>query len=313
MAIPGGVAFDVTVMGDVYLDHVFSGFGAWPLPGEEVFTEQYTFELGGGAIVTACALARLGRRVQLIGVVGECEAATVARRLEDFGVSAELLVRRPGRSGVTVSVSTETDRSFFTYRGVNAELQPLLARDAELVRRAASARFVHMAMPLDLETGPGLVAALRGNGAQVTLDVGHQVEWLRSAGGREILRMVDYFLPNEKEAELLAGDADGYLRLCAALGVKRAVVKLGAAGAVMLADGAEVRTGAPSGRVLDTTGAGDAFNAGLIDELLAGGSALSCLQHACACGTISTGAAGGLGALPTRAEARELWEKSYAT
>ena len=57
---------------------------------------------------------------------------------------------------------------------------------------------------------------------------------------------------------------------------------------------------------MDTTGAGDAFNAGLIDELLAGGGPLSCLQHACACGTISTGAAGGLGALPTREQAREL-------
>ena len=67
-------SFDIAVVGEIYVDHVFSGFGKWPEPGEEVFTDEYVQEVGGGAAITACALARLGRTVSLIGVVGKKEA-----------------------------------------------------------------------------------------------------------------------------------------------------------------------------------------------------------------------------------------------
>jgi sugar/nucleoside kinase (ribokinase family) len=59
---PMTVRLDVAVVGEIYVDHIFSGFPAWPLPGEEVTTEAYTREMGGGTIATACGLARLGAR-----------------------------------------------------------------------------------------------------------------------------------------------------------------------------------------------------------------------------------------------------------
>jgi sugar/nucleoside kinase (ribokinase family) len=95
--------YDVTVIGEIYLDHVFSGFQDWPGPGEEIFTDEYAWELGGGAVTTACALSRLGRSVQLIGVVGEDQFPMIEARLAAFDVSTKHITRASERSGVTVS------------------------------------------------------------------------------------------------------------------------------------------------------------------------------------------------------------------
>ena len=59
------IAWDVAVAGEIFADHVFSGFARWPQPGEELFTDSYVREVGGGAAITACGLTRLGRRYAL--------------------------------------------------------------------------------------------------------------------------------------------------------------------------------------------------------------------------------------------------------
>ena len=305
--------YDVTVIGEIYLDHVFSGFAEWPSPGSEVFTEDYVWELGGGAITTACALSLLGRKVKLIGLVGEGELKAIAERLTSFHVSADSLIISEGRSGITVSISTASDRTFFTYRGVNQELTPHLLAHPELVEQASGARHVHLAFPLEASVGPQLLSSLKSQGATTSLDVGHHVEWLRNAESWQLLRAIDYVIPNEKEAAMLAGNSEAYLELCQQHGVEHALVKLGAAGAAMLAGSAHYRALPPEVALVDTTGAGDAFNAGFIDALLSGLSPQQCLQHGCVCGALSTRAAGALQALPTLAETEAALEEFYAT
>ena len=115
--------YDVAVVGEIYIDHILTGFAKWPQPGEEVFTNEYMQEVGGGAAITACALARLGRSVSLIGAVGVKEMSWLECRLSSFGVSSAELSSSEGRTGVTISVSNDTDRSFFTYVGENARLE----------------------------------------------------------------------------------------------------------------------------------------------------------------------------------------------
>lgn len=194
MALSTGLNADVAVIGEIYLDHVFSGFTQWPQPGEEIFTEDYTFELGGGALATACALARLGRSVQLIGVVGEAQFRTIADRLAQFGVGTELLLRSGRGTGVTVSVSTTEDRSFFTYAGANREIEGALLKTPAVVEGAAGARHVHMAFPVGAGTADKLLPVLRQHRATLSLDVGHQVSWLTDIVNRRTLQGVDYFL-----------------------------------------------------------------------------------------------------------------------
>lgn len=304
--------YDVTVIGEIYLDHVFSGFEAWPNPGEEIFTEQYAWELGGGAVTTACALSRLGRKVNLIGVVGEAQFSVVEARLASFGVSAANLHRSKGKSGVTVSISTKQDRSFFTYRGVNQNLSPYLIEERSLLHGASAARHVHLAMPLSAVDCSAIVPILKSQGATVSIDVGHQLEWLQNKQNLEVLREMDFVLPNEKEAILLAGTPEDYLQLCRNLGVHRALVKLGAAGAVMMAGSEEHRAASPNVKTVDTTGAGDAFDAGFIDAVLSGLPSKQCLEWACVCGALSTRAVGALDALPNRTEAEAVCEENYA-
>jgi len=303
--------YDVTVIGEIYLDHVFSGFADWPGPGEEIFTDQYAWELGGGAVTTACALSRLGRSVQLIGLVGEDQFPMIEARLATFGVSTANLTRTNERSGVTVSISTTKDRSFFTYRGANQQLSQLLRSNNALLDIAALAKHVHLAMPLTPQDGDTILPALKRKDATISIDVGHHVKWLEDARSLEIVRTIDYVMPNEKEAVIVAGTPQGYLELCRSLGVRHALVKLGSAGAIMLSDGVEYKAAPPVVDTLDTTGAGDAFDAGFIDAVLSGLSPKQCIEHGCVCGALSTRAAGALQALPTRDEAAAVCEENY--
>ena len=67
----GGASLDVLVAGDLFLDLVMSGFESWPLPGEEAFARKFHKEVGGGAAITACGLAKLGLRAGILGSVGK--------------------------------------------------------------------------------------------------------------------------------------------------------------------------------------------------------------------------------------------------
>src|SRR5215469_4456521 len=121
---------DVAVVGEIYVDHVFTGFAGWPRPGEEAFATHYTREVGGGAAITACALARLGRSVNLIGAIGADDASWIEDRLRAFNVSGAGLTKGEGSSGVTLSVSVRDERSFFSHVGENKKLQAALQSDA---------------------------------------------------------------------------------------------------------------------------------------------------------------------------------------
>ena len=83
-------------------------------------------------------------------------------------------------------------------------------------------------------------------------------------------------------------------------------MKLGAAGGLALADGVVVRAGAPAVAVVDTTGAGDSFDAGFIAAWSAGWPIAQCLDLALVCGSASTRRPGGVDGQPTLAEARSL-------
>jgi sugar/nucleoside kinase (ribokinase family) len=304
---------DAAVVGEIYIDHVFTGFQNWPKPGEEVFTSQYTEELGGGAAITACALAKLGRTVSLIGVVGSEDRPWLDRRLASFGVFVDNLLSKSGRTGVTVSLSTTNDRSFFTYVGENIHLTDHL-QDEKIIDALIGARHVHFAMPLTMLTTGRLLPILSAAGCTVSLDVGHHTEWLRDSLNRSTCAAVDYFLPNEREAEMISGsDAESYLEFTRRSGWRNGIVKLGSRGAAMRQGGHTWRINSPIVDVVDTTGAGDAFDAGFIDGLLDKSAEDICLRRGCVCGSLSVRAAGALLGLPDRKELQEFYEQSYGT
>jgi sugar/nucleoside kinase (ribokinase family) len=304
---------EISVVGEIYIDHVMSGFETWPAPGTEVVTENYTRDIGGGAAITACGLARLGRAVNLIGVVGVGDAVWLQLRLHEFGVSPQGLRKVAGPTGVTLSVSTREDRSFFTHVGANRRLaEQLLDRDvlASMVR----ARHVHFAMPLAHELAAQILPVLNAAGCTTSLDVGHQPAWLQDEANRDTCRAVDYLLPNEKEAALLSGgeSPDAYFAFARRLRMRSAILKLGARGAMGHAD-AVLTVSPPAVAAIDSTGSGDAFDAGFIDALLDSATLEECLRRACVCGALSTRMPGALDGLPTREELRSTCERTYGS
>ncbi len=303
--------YDIAVVGEIYVDHVLTGFVKWPGPGEEVFTNEYVREVGGGAAITACALARLGRSVSLIGIVGEKEMAWIDQRLSSYGVSSGALHRGKGSTGITISISNTEDRSFFTYMGENARLEEQLAGDS-IVEHLARARHVHFAMPVTASLAERLLSELAAANCTTSLDVGNRAAWLNDAASLRTCSRVDYFLPNEREAGMICpGDAKAYLDFTFREKWPSGVVKMGAAGAMMRGKNGAVCVPSPVVGAVDTTGAGDAFDAGFIDGLLDGEDGEECMRRGCVCGGLSTRVAGALRGLPARDELKRCYEESY--
>src|ERR1700731_4701872 len=276
--------WNIAIAGEVYVDHIFTDFDHVPLPGEEIFAKQYHREAGGGTINTACALARLGHRSSIFGVLGDDEETWLRSRLRSFGVHAEHVCSSELPNALTISMSTTADRSFLSYSGANRILEKYVALP-ETVAALSEAQHIHFAMPLRVESARVLLPALRSSGCTLSIDPGWRKEWFQSPESLDVLRMFDLFLPNESEAQLLTGqkELEHVLRACAALGLEHTVIKLGPRGAAALRHDRLYTMVPPDVQVVDTTGAGDAFDAGLIDAWLAGADIEEQLRRACIC------------------------------
>jgi ribokinase len=303
---------NIAVAGEVYVDHIFTDFDHIPLPGEEVFAEQYRREAGGGTVNTACALARLGHHASIFGVFGEDEEGWLRSRLGLFGVNTEHSSSSKLPNALTVSMSTTLDRSFLSYAGANRILEKYVALP-ETIAALSMAQHIHFAMPLEIELAKTLLPYLRSVGCTLSIDPGWRKSWLLSQESLDVLRMFDLFLPNENEAQLLTGykEPEQMLRACAALGLEHTVIKRGARGAVTLRHDRVYTMMPPDVQVVDTTGAGDAFDGGFIDAWLSGVDIEGQLRRACICGSLSTRAHGALTALPSREEMLDLVQENF--
>lgn len=302
--------WDVVVVGDFFMDIVMSGFYELPRPGEEAFARRLRQEIGGGAAITSSGLARLGLNVAVLGVVGKEDGMWIVKKLICAGVNASALEHHPTEpSGVTVSVSTAEDRQYFTYYGANEHL-PILLKDPEARALMANARHVHFACAPDPALDAGLFPELHKAGCVISLDVGWHEFWLTDPRNHAMLREADLFFPNEREAALMTGrrEPKDMLEALHRKGVRNAALKLGSKGAVLCWNG-EVIWGPPYHvDSVDTTGAGDCFDAGFIYAWLNGESPEYCLRTACICGALSTRGLGGIATFPLKEELEEALE-----
>jgi len=293
--------WDAIVVGDLFIDLVLTGFPALPSLGQEGFAAACRRETGGGVAITSCGLAKLGLRTALLAISGADEMEWFRGRFSAHGVDASMLIAHPTQpAAITVAVSTPRDRIFYTYYGPNAELPDLLAAP-ETRERLAAARHVHFAFPVPPRLLAGLAQWLRERGATTSIDVGWQEGWLADPAAMDALSHLDWFLPNDLEAQRLTGQSApaGMLSWLRDRGVRQAVVKLGPLGSAVCVDG-ECRI-VPSIPVtpVDTTGAGDCFNAGFLYGISSGLPLLECLRIANLCGARSTLTSGGIAGFPS--------------
>lgn len=311
---------DLLVVGELNADVIVDcGDAAIDTGQAETLVEDGRVVLGSSGAITACGAARLGLRVGMVGAVGD---DVLGRFVLDELAAADVDVsgcqRRPGRAtGMTVVLNRGgTDRSMLTFPG---EIGRTSAADvpAALVRRT---RHVHVSSWfLQRALWPGaaaLLRAVRDGGGTTSIDPNFDPARTWRSGLAEVLGAVDLFLPNETEALAVAAatagaapaDAEQAARALTALG-PAVVAKLGAAGAYAAdPDGTALRVAAPAVVPVETTGAGDSFDAGLLAGLLDGQPLAEVLRLASACGALATQAVGGTAGQPNRADAVRLAE-----
>jgi sugar/nucleoside kinase (ribokinase family) len=307
--------FDLLVLGDCNPDLVLRG-DVEPAFGQvERLVESADMVVGGSGAIVACGAARLGLRTAFAGVVGDdVFGQFMVDALGERGVDTKgVVVSADERTGLTIVLSRDGDRAMLTFPGAIASLRA----DAVDGGLLASARHVHVSSYfLQTALGPGLPDLFRGvraRGGSTSVDPNWDPAERWDGGLRELLQVTDVFLPNAEEASRISGSADpiaGAAELSAEGPL--VAVKLGPDGAVAAApDAARLHAAAPAGiEPVDTTGAGDSFDAGFLAGVLNDWSHERALALGCACGALSTRAAGGAVAQPALAEALQLLERA---
>jgi ribokinase len=294
----------------------------------EQLVDRATITLGSSGAITACAAAAQGLRVAVCAVIGDDPIGEwTAEQLRGHGVDIEGVIQRPGRStGMSVVLTrADGDRAILTYSGT----MPELAADEIDGDRLRGARHVHASsffLQRGLQAGlPDLFAAAREAGATTSLDTGWAPagDWARAGPA---LRRLHYLLPNAAECAQLAAalvetadegradqasadqhSADHAAAVRAAQALRRlgpdVVVKLGSDGGLAVTAEGAVRVKGRAVVPVDTTGAGDCFNAGFIAGLLDRETTGDALRRAVASGSLAVTGWGGTGKLATRAEA----------
>jgi sugar/nucleoside kinase (ribokinase family) len=295
---------DVVVAGSVYCDLIFFDLDGPPTLGEEVRTESFTLAPGGGGYITAAGLARLGVRTALRTYVGrDLLGRYQVDALRRSGVDIAQIHRHP-RLGTAVSVafSTRRDRGFLSYKGCAWDTARLLRSwTPAAYRRHRHVHFAGFRPPFRPHVA--LLEGLRGSGVTTSLDIGWYPAVYRDPTFLDLVRRVSVFMPSWRDARWLTRRSTPAAAV-RALGdlVQIPVIKLGPAGAIGLEDGRVVRMRPPRVRAVETTGAGDAFNAGFLWAYLRGDPLARCLAAGNVCGALSTRAAGGTAAFPTLRE-----------
>jgi len=305
--------FDVVAVGDLNADLILAG-EVTPVFGQvEKLIDDATLTMGGSTSIFACGAARLGLSVAFVGKVGRDPIGDYlldtlqARGIDIAGVRRDERVK----TGLTTVLSRGVDRAMLTYLGT---LGILAYEDVDwsIVQRA---RHLHMGSYYMLDTlrpdAPHLFAEARRHGLTVSLDTNYDPTEQWDGGIGAALAHVDIFLPNETEAKAIGRGAtwqEGLDHL--AEQVPTVALKRGGDGAIACrgAEIAEARSLPVT--VVDTTGAGDSFNAGFVYGHLAGWSLQRTIDFAAACGSASTRAAGGIESQPTVEEAGKLLANS---
>lgn len=292
----------IVVVGSINLDLVVRA-DRIPQVGETIIGTSFKTFFGGKGANQAVAAAKLGYPVSVVGNVGNDAFGRQLRDgLESAGVDTAYVTTVEGPSGVAlITTGQGGENSIVVVPGANEELTPtLLEKAAPVLERAG---FLLAQLEIPLETVNCLAQFTEQHNIPLMLDPAPARDISRA-----LLRKVSWITPNETEAkELLKnkmsdGDQSSYAVAdhLQAYGVKNVLLKLGSHGCVV-AEGTlpKERVPAFSVNAVDTTAAGDAFNAGFAVGLLRGHSTLHSAVFASAVAAISVTRFGAQPSMPS--------------
>ncbi|ODU66484.1 MAG: carbohydrate kinase [Rhodanobacter sp. SCN 65-17] len=296
------------VAGEINADLIFAGCEGVPAFGREILATDFRQGPGSSSMICAMGLARLGESVSFAGIAGQdswgdyCVDALASCGIDTAAVRRDASLR----TGVTVALSAAHDRALVTFPGAIAALHADAIDDALLAQHGhlhVASYYLQDALRPGL---PDLFARARALGLTVSLDPGFDPSRRWDVGVSDLLPLVDLFLPNAMEACAITG-ADTPLRALTALsnGHTRIVIKCGSDGCLSHdGDGQPVTVPAFPVEALDSTGAGDSFDAGFLHAWRRGLALPECLRWGSVCGALSTRGIGGTAAQATADEVR---------
>jgi sugar/nucleoside kinase (ribokinase family) len=305
--------FDVTIAGELNLDLILYGLPEQLPPERELLADRMMLTLGSSSAIVAHNLSALGSRVGFQSRIGDDPLGRIAlERLQQGGVDVSRVRTVAGAitTGLTVILHHEAWRNILTYAGTIAELT---WNDLDLEYLADSRHFHLSSYYLQRALRPRVIELfqyMKSKGLTISLDTNDDPDDRWEGGLQDVLRYVDVFLPNEREACKAAGtdDLDAAIRKLSGW-VPLVVTKLGSKGS-MAQRGAE-RFTSPSREVIpvDTVGAGDSFDAGFLHQYVRGADLATCLASGNRAGALSTTRPGGTEAFRDAAH-REKFFKS---
>ena len=300
---------DIVVVGDINVDLVLTGLPSLPALRELKHAKNMKFTLGGSSAIFAYNIARLGAATGFVGKVGKDHLGDfLIDTLTTAGVDTSRVVRNSALpTGICVVMSFPQDYAMVSYPGIR---QSFVLQEIAL-NYVKQARHLHLS---SFYLQPGLQSGClelfrhaKSAGLTTSLDPDHDPHEEWDGGIQQLLHDVDLFLPNEVEAIRIAKipELDAAAKLLAGFG-NTAVIKLGANGACVVSRSQSFSIPAFAIPPVDTTGAGDSFNAGFIFQHLQGALLQKCVAWGNACGALSTRALGGTEAFPSVAEVEKF-------
>lgn len=277
-----------------------------PTTGETLLGSGYRVDYGGKGSNQAVGCARLGARVRFVARIGKDAFGETALGLyRDEGVDVEFVNQTseaPTGVGFILVESASGHNSIALDPGANEGLSAETVSQCDEAFAAAAVVLTQLEIPADA-AGEAMVRG-RAHGAVTILNPA-PVRPLPSA----ILRNVDVLTPNQVEAKVLVGrrpdaavEPEEVARELIRRGAKQVVMTLGEKGALIVTADAATRVPAVPVKAVDTTGAGDAFNAGLATALASGATLEAAVRFAVVAGGLAVTREGVIPSLPSRNE-----------
>ena len=302
----------IVVVGSINLDLVARAEHI-PRPGETIIGSDFQTFYGGKGANQAVAAAKLGHPTFLVGNVGDDSFGPQLRQaLEDVGVKTDAVKTVSGSSGVAlITIGAGGENNIVVVPGANALLTPDLVEVAAPVLQQAG--FILAQLEIPLETVEYLGDFASKNGIPLMMDPAPARDLPAS-----LLKKVNWLTPNETETEILVkasvrGDDRASSSAAAdqllASGPEHVLLKLGAQGC-LIAERGQPKQVVPAFPIeaVDSTAAGDAFNAAFAVSLLRGSSPSESARFACAVAAISVSRHGAQPSMPTLEEVEAFLE-----
>lgn len=303
----------ILVVGSINMDIVLR-LKRMPLVGETLLGESMTYSPGGKGANQACAVAKLGGNVKMLGCIGsDGFGVDLKQGLSDCGVDVSALKTKDGLPTGTavISVDERGNNSIVVVAGANGavDIEYMSAYD-ELIRECD---YVLLQLEIPVETVRYVIKRAHGLGKKVILNPAPVPAGF--ALDEELCSMIDYITPNETELMLLTGGGDatdaGYMEymqraeLLYRKGIPNVIVTMGDMGALLRNGDGTCMVPAYPAWAVDTTAAGDCFNGAFVVALSEGKDEKEALDFANAAASIAVTRPGAQASIPTAEEVKE--------